>query len=787
MWRKVRSRRRWPRRIGIGVVAVLTVVLGGVVGLAACLLPARDATETLPGLAAPVDISFDGDGIPTIRAGSATDAAEALGYLHARSRLFQMDLMRRAAGGTLAALFGPPALANDEAMRRLGLRESAASDEAGLSPAARAMLRAYADGVNAWIAQRGRFAAPEFVALGRPAPWTVTDSLLWGKLLGLWLSGNDRVEMARLALSARMPLAKIMSLWPSYAGNPVEDAAAGSPELAVAAANALRGMPHFPQAFTEPAQASNEFAVSGARTASGKPLLAGDPHLAFGFPCLWYLVRIDTPGGVLAGASAPGVPFLVIGENGHVAWTFTSTGAAVQDVFIEHRTADGKGYETPNGPAAFATRTERIAVRGRPDVVLRVLITRHGPVIGTAPDGKTVLAVEMANLLPGDTDSDGLLALNEAGDVAAAGVAAGAITSPVQNLLVADTAGTIGFFTTGRVPIRKAGDGAFPVDGADGVHDWRGIAAGMALPHSVNPASGELFNANNPTVGADFPVVLGRDDYPDFRARRIQALLAAPGQTVRSFGQIQLDITSEFARALLPRLRGLKIPAGDAAAPAAALLKHWDGAMAMDLPQPLIFNAWVDAFDRDVLARNGIADFDDAPILPETFALSLIGPAADPAAVQMWCAGDCDALLLAALHDAHAKLAARYGDDAAGWRWGVAHRAMFAHPLLSLLPVVGVLGRISIAAPGDATTVDVAAPGPTYFDPGGFTGIHGPEFRAVFDLADLDESAFMIAPGESGNLLSPFATNLLLRWRDGGYIGLPARPVAVNGTLRLVP
>jgi penicillin amidase len=352
----------------LGVLAALAAIAAAL--LLYLTLPPSSGTFTLPSLSAPVTIVFDRNGIPFIRAGSDTDAAEALGYLHARDRLFEMDLMRRAASGTLSEILGPLTLGSDEEMRRLGLRQSTQGDIASLSPGARAMLQAYADGVNAYIAQRGRFAAPEFLLLGRPAPWTITDSLLWGKVLGLWLSGNFRLELDRLALSRTQPIGKIMALWPP-GDNAVPETASlpakVSPALAGAAKDALGWIRYFPEPFTQPEQASNEWAVAGSRTASGHPLLAGDPHLGFGFPSLWYLARIDTPSGTLAGATAPGVPFLIIGHNGRIAWTFTDTGAAVQDVFIEHPTKDGKSYQTPSGPEPFfsAPKSSRFCSIGR--------------------------------------------------------------------------------------------------------------------------------------------------------------------------------------------------------------------------------------------------------------------------------------------------------------------------------------------------------------------------------------------------------------------------------------
>ena len=489
--------------------------------------------------------------------------------------------------GSLAELFGVAALDNDEEMRRLGMRHRAEADLADLSPASRALLQAYADGVNAWIAQRGRFASPEYLFLGAPPPWTMTDSLLWGKMMGLWLSNNWSTEMARLALAAHQPVTKIDALWPSVPNDVTEAAVAASAApaphhaaridraLSRAAAAVLVWMRYFPEPFTLPAQASNEWAISGSRSATGAPLLAGDPHLGFGFPSLWYLARIDTPTETLAGATAPGLPFIIIGRNAHVAWTFTSTGADVQDIFIEHQTRDGQDYETPAGPQPFVTRQERIRVAGRADVILTVRETRHGPVLGTTPDGKSLLAVDMANLAPHDTDANGLFMLNEARSVFDVEAASVKITSPVQNLLSADTAGNIGFFTTGNVPIRKNGDGAWPVDGADGLHDWVGFASGAALPHAINPPSGMLINANNPTVGSNFPVFMGSDVYGDWRARRIETLLLAGGnrETARYFAQMQLDVTSVFAQDLLPGLLAVPLPANDTAAAARALLR----------------------------------------------------------------------------------------------------------------------------------------------------------------------------------------------------------------------
>jgi penicillin amidase len=536
-------------------------------------------------------------------------------------------------------------------------------------------------------------------------------------------------------------------------------------------------LPRFPAPFTLPNSASNEWAVDGRHSATGAPLLAGDPHLAFGFPAIWYLARIETPQGVLAGATAPGVPFMVLGHNGHIAWTFTTSGADVQDVFIETPAGEGQ-YQTPDGPRPFAVREERIKVRGEADQILMVRETRHGPVVSDLrATGGPILAVAMANLAPGNMAAAGLLALNQAQDVEAAGRAAALITSPVQTLLVADRE-RIAMYVTGRVPIRRAGDGFAPVRG-DGSHDWTGWASSDQLPHIVAPASGRLVNANDRIAPPDFPVFLGRDWFGDWRSSRIRELLdGSDRHTPADFARMQLDVRSSFARQILPALQAVPAPSADPegrAARALALLKDWDGSMTMDAPQPVIFNAWVHRFYNLVLQQAGIDPNDGGP-LAEFIAYVL-----SPAGAHR-CGGDCTASLRSALGDAIRDLVARIGGDPTQWRWGEAHQAVFAHPILRGLPVLGALSTLSIPTPGDDTTIDRG--GYSYSQ---FQSVHGPEYRGVYDLADLDRSLFIMAPGQSGNPLSRHASDFLTRWRDGATITLGPKADATTATIQLTP
>ena len=351
------------RRLLSWLVFIVLLVAAIVTGVLWLTLPPRSQQARIAGLSGPVDIGFDADGIPRIRAVNDTDAAAALGFVHARDRLFQMELMRRAASGRLSEIAGPATLALDRSMRTFGLRRHAVADYPALPAETRAMLEAYSRGVNAWIAERGRLSAPEALFLGTPEPWEPVDSLLWGETMGLWLSLNWRTELSRQALAGRVPQQMVDELWPP-AGGAGRPEAALEPGLRQVAGELAALLPRFPDLFTLPGSASNEWAVDGRHTATGAPLLAGDPHLAFGFPAIWYLARIETRAGVLAGATAPGVPFLVLGHNGHIAWSFTTTGADVQDLFIETAAGDGQ-YQTPDGPRPFAVREERIKVRGR--------------------------------------------------------------------------------------------------------------------------------------------------------------------------------------------------------------------------------------------------------------------------------------------------------------------------------------------------------------------------------------------------------------------------------------
>ncbi len=389
------------RRIALGLAVIILVVAGAGTIYLRSSLPVTEGTRALPGLQAPVHITRDAYGIPTVRAANEHDADFALGFLHAQDRLFQMDMMRRYGAGRLSEVFGARTLGIDRTMRTLGLYRAAAAQFAGLSPAVQGALEAYAAGVNAFAQTRRRALPPEYYLLHMTfEPWRPADSLVWGKIMDLALTGNYRGELLRARLLQRLTPDQLAVLYPPYPK--------GAP-VALGAARALyQGLPlerlygMLPPG-VGPQAASNNWVVDGAHSQSGKPLLANDPHLDFAAPGVWYLARIETPGLTLAGVTAPGTPFVIIGHNEHIAWGFTTTGSDVEDLFIERPDpTDPSRYLAPAGPLPFITRQEAIAVRGGAPVTLTVRETRHGPVISDvagAKDGE-VLALQTTWLGP---------------------------------------------------------------------------------------------------------------------------------------------------------------------------------------------------------------------------------------------------------------------------------------------------------------------------------------------------------------------------------------------------
>jgi penicillin G amidase len=786
-------RHRWTRLLAIaaGLLLLLPILAaGGFYVYLRTSLPQVAGMLLVPGLHHNVTIARDADGVPQIAAVDDDDVAFGLGFVHAQDRLFQMDLMRRLGAGRLAEIFGPQAVPIDREMRILGLYRLAEAEFAHLSAPVQRDLRAYAAGVNAFLATRRGALPPEFLLLRyTPGKWRPADSLVWGKLMDLELAGNYRGELERARLARSLSPAELAFLYPRYPKD--------APTTLAALSRIYRRLPLDrlyaalpPLTVVGPIYASNSWVVDGAHSTSGKPLLANDPHLAFGAPGFWYLARLKTPAGEIAGGTVPGTPFVVIGHNDRIAWGMTTTGSDVEDLFIEKiDPADPGRYLTPDGSAAFATRREIIKVRGAAPVAITLRRTRHGPVISDAlPAGNVkqgyVLALAAPFLAPDDTTADAIWNIDRAVNWHAFRDALRSFIGPQENIVYGDRSGTIGFIAPGRVPIRKRGDAWLPVPGWTGEYDWRGYIPFAQLPQATNPPSGFFVTANNKIVPDSYPYFLSHDwDRPD-RFLRITALLAAtPRQSPAASARIQADTLSLAATRLVPLMTRIT-PSDSAPRAALALLRAWDFRMDRNKVAPLLFTAWLRAFSHAVFSRQ---------IGPAAASYWNPRPRVIAAVLQDhrgWCATppahatSCDKLLLSTLQQALAGLRRSYGPDMARWRWGRAHIAEFRNPVFSRIPILRDWIDPRISTGGGFDTIDRGVT--TIWDNAHpYRQTFGAGLRIITDLASPRDSRMIAAPGQSGNPLSPHFSDLMRRWRDFAYL-VPGRAKAV-ATLTLEP
>jgi penicillin amidase len=814
------------RYILCGVLALLLVCVGAGYAYLRSSLPQVDGRIRVQGINALVTIARDADGVPLITANNDADAAFGLGFAHAQDRLFQMETMRRYGAGRLAEIFGEQAVGIDTQMRILGLYRLAEAALSHLSAPVQQALQAYAAGVNAFLATRRGALPPEFQLLRfTPETWRPADSLVWGKVMDLELTGNYRGELLRARLARSLSPEQLAFLYPQYPKD--------APTTLAALARIYRILPLDPlyaglAPDIGPTYASNNWVVDGAHSASGKPLLANDPHLGFSAPGVWYLARLKTPEREIAGATSPGMPLVVIGHNNRIAWGFTTTASDVADLFIEKLDPGDPGrYLTQEGSALFATRQETIAVRDAAPVTVTVRSTRHGPVLsdmlpaGTVETGY-VLALAATFLAEDDRSAEALWSAGRAGDWQEFRAAFKNFVAPQQNIVFADAGGEIGFIAPGRVPLRRNGTGWLPMPGWTGEYDWTGFIPFAELPQERNPASGHFVSANNKIVPDSYPYFLSRDwDLPN-RAERITELLAAESiQSPAASAAIQADTLSIAARRLVPLMSRIS-PAAEPARQAIARLRAWDFRMDADAVEPLLFTAWLREFAEAVFVgqlgdagkdywnlhpdvienvltrhpewcavsptRQSAAPVDPAPQSNERRGAEQRSAEQRPAEQRLDQAGalpgGCDALLTTTLDGALTGLRESYGPDMAAWHWGRAHIAKFPNAVFSRIPVLRDWIDVAIPTAGGSDTVNRGTM-TIRDDEHPYEHRHGAGLRIITDLADPAASRMIAVPGQSGNPLSSHFSDLLRRWRNFDYL-VPGKAAPV-ATLTLEP
>ena len=807
------SRRSPKRRILLWLVLTMLLILAGVLAyayyVAHSALPQLDGRLQVGGLSAPVTVTRDGHGVPTIEAASLEDLFFAQGYVTAQDRLWQMDVMRRYGSGELSEILGADTLKLDREQRILGLRASAkkAMEMAGARD--RSFFEAYARGVNAFIATHGNSLPIEFRILRyRPTPWMAEDSLVIADSMVKDLNFHYFYDaLAREKILAKLGpeltgdlfvnrswhdrpptvMREDLSEPDSNAGDSDDEEDDDSPDNSVTQNKAPSVAPEASPVDGLPVNGSNDWVVSGAHTVTGKPLLSNDMHLGHQMPNLWYEAHLHSGTLDVAGVTLPGMPYVIVGHNQRIAWGFTNVGPTVTDVYIENFNPQG-AYQTPSGWVQPEHRAEVIHVKGQPDVNVDVKITRHGPVITDIVPGETrPLALRW-------TLYDGLhipfFDVNAAQNWDEFRRAFSQLDAPGQNVVYADVDGNIGYHTTGKVPIRAAGDGSLPVSGADNAHEWTSYIPFEKLPSIYNPPSGIIGTANGRITPDGYPNSISMEWEAPWRTARIYHVLESGRQfSAADMLALQTDIHSEADLFAAERFVYAVDHASKASArvqQAADLMRSWDGRMQASAAAPTIAENSIRELRRLLLEpKLGSAPSDatreDEGLNWKTYSWEMRSVWLENILLhrpKRWLPEkypNYDDLLTAAV-DA-AVNGPEAPKDLALWRWGAFNAVEIQHPILGKIPLIKRWTGPGVQEQsGSGYTVKAVS------------RHHGPSERFTANLADLDQSTLNIVTGQGGNFLSPYYMDQWKAWYEGTTFTLPFSAKAVEGarTHRLV-
>ena len=763
--------------------------------------PRLDGTFSLLGLSAPVQVLRDKFAIPHIYADSRADLFRAQGYVHAQERLWQMERQRRTARGTLAELFGDAALDADRFSRIVGFWRAAEKELPTLDDETRQVLDWYAEGINQFIqANPGKLAAEFNLLRTSPEPWHAIDCIATWKVFAWGLSGNWESELIRLQLLNQLGPIRAADLEPDYPPQaPIVLEGAGSHEttrMLSASGLLLNQYENVKQWFgvIGQGQGSNSWVLGPQRSETGKPLLCNDPHLTLQIPGIWYENQLDTPDYTVSGVSLPGIPGVVIGHNGSIAWGMTNAMVDVQDLFIERAHPDAPTrFEFEGKWEDAEVRDEVIQVRRRPEAhVERVVITRHGPLISgllTNMGGdedeemKTVpLALQWTGHRP-DTTLRAMLKLNQAQDRQAFEAALADWTTPPQTVTYADSEGHIGCMLAGRVPLRNQNLGLLPAPGWNGEHEWDAYIPIPELPKIFDPPSGVIVTANNKIAGDDYPYFLGIEHMPGWRALRIENLIAKKKRhSSRDMVEMQLDTGSTFAEALAPWIGQFHSddPWENTALNA---VRNWNYRMDTDSEAALVFHYTVLYLlemtfgDKIGPAYDGLLGISSSPLAgangfmsrAELRLLQILSENETSAWYMDAKSGrrrTRDQLIFEALSRAVVRIRSTVGDSALKWDWGRSHQIRYVHQLGSARFLRGFFNRGPFPIGGDGTTPMQTRHAPTL--PLGLVQIT-PSYRQIYEVGAWDKARTVTTSGQSGHPLSDHYDNQIAMFREGVY------------------
>jgi penicillin amidase len=677
--------------------------------------PLPETSGTLPArVSAPATVTRDALGVPHIRAASVEDLIYAQGYVTAQDRLWQMDANRRYTAGQLAEVLGQAGVSSDRDMRQLRLRRIADESVSRLPAADRAVLAAYARGVNDFIESHRNRLPVEFSLLRYdPRPWTVGDSVLVGLMMVHDLTTSWRDELRKMELTRVGDRALVDELFAPRSG-------------------------------AEAQPGSNAWAVSGSRTRSGKPLLSNDMHLEISVPSIWYMAHLTAPGVDVSGVTVPGMPCVIVGHNRRIAWGITNLQADVQDLYLEKIDPQTGRYVYQGRNEQARPERDVIAVRDAKPIPVTYWITRHGPLV--LEDNKNYYALRWFIADEGMFQFP-FLDINRASNWQEFTAALSRMPGPGSNLVYADVEGNIGYHAVGRVPIRKDSTGDLPADGSTGAQEWAGYIPFEDLPSAFNPPSGAIVTANQNPFPANYRYPLNGNFAAPYRANRIRQLLEARRDwSAPEMLGVQKDVYSAFSHFLARQA----VAAYDRAQPrpqavteAVGLLRGWNGQMLAGDAQPLLASLLYDqlkaAFgERAAPGKGPNYRFSMAPAIIEKLLRER------PA---RWFA-DYDKLLLKCLDDAVAQAGRMQGRNPSRWNYGRTQQWTLAHPIVSRVPLVGGWFNVGPAPMnGSGQTVNQ---------------LHnklGPSMRMTVDLGNLDGSLLNLPVGQSGQVLSSHFTD----------------------------
>ncbi len=747
--------RRIALRSLLAAVVLLIIAMAAFWWISRGGLPRRSGEVELAGLTAPVTVRFNDWGVPHVNADSTADLAAALGYLHANDRLVQLELGRRLTSGRLAEVVGPAAMPSDRYFRSLGMQRYAATILEEVSAETRTLLEAYAHGVNAWLRERGSDLPPELWLLGvDPQPWEPIDSIYFQLQMAHelsfwqgrpeedryeWIGAYGRERLADLLDEPDLHVAESILSLAREEWAPTATSAISAPLVAGVAASAFSASP-----------GSNNWALGGSRTASGRPLVASDPHLPLSLPGFWYQVVARSPDYEAAGMTLPGFPFVVIGRGPRLAWALTNVMLDDHDLFFERLSADGSSVERGDDRLPLEIVEERIEVAGGSPVTLTVRYSDLGVLLEPDPErGLPARSMAWTGAVAADPPA-AFLRLARASSVDDVVGQLDIYAAPAQNLVAADREGGLLYTALGRIPARRTGNGRLPAPAWNREYGWDGLLPQADNPTRLRPATDLLVTANNdirPGTESSLATPMTADFDTPHRARRIRELLERRDQwTVADMQSVQADIYSSYALELVGLLDD--DTTGDAAT-AYQALAEWDGAMAIGGAGALFL-----ILDRELT----LGTFDDEA---RAHGLRRIGGRAQ---LLRLLRGDLSPewfddvgtperetrrdIVSAALERAWQEGARRWGAEPDDWDYAELHHLWLRNPA-GAAPLIGAwFNRGPIPLPGSATTIAAFGGG---WSNGNQSVAYGPSMRWVTDLDDPDRSRAILPAGHSGH------------------------------------